>query len=458
MTPINKKILKQYLRQRNRGTMGFGVYDIKNKQLVKETTEAKIKKWVNKHNSPELLFHHRIPTSTPNVQNAAHPFSTKDYFDDKEYILIHNGVMRNEDELARKHDEMGIRYSSVQENGRFNDSEALLWDVALYLHGDQEKAQAVGTMAWICLEKDKNDPSKNNLFYYRNSGNPLFINNNKKTFMLSSEKIEGNFDMVVQDKLYRYNYGTDQTTTKDLVMPTYFYTAPSRTWNQLNEQENSRREAYEDEQRKYGGYGEETDDSLDYISTHIPDFQKLELLKKLKDRTQFVIDVKELTHKYLMDATLNAKPGYYELAVMALEDDFEQSYGDDILSVDDVYNEFLARAAVFGLQLDKNWVDSESIHPAFLKDDGSIENVFSKENLAAQLKLNYPVPSVPITPGTTVTPNLPLIIGESSNPAADILHERQSLTKKVADAINKRYAVERTPDLVHKIPEVPVGA
>jgi predicted glutamine amidotransferase len=133
----------------------------------------------------EVMFHHRIPTSTINVRNACHPFSTKDYFENQ-YVVIHNGVLHNEDLLKKEHDKLGIQYVSVQENGRFNDSEALAYDLARYFEGQVDTLTARGSIAFIAVKRDEAGKPVC-LFFGRNYGNPLKMKRTKYSLTLSSE-------------------------------------------------------------------------------------------------------------------------------------------------------------------------------------------------------------------------------------------------------------------------------
>ena len=81
--PVNNSIMQIFDKQRHRGTQGFGLFDGQEMNMVHETKEDSILKWLVKYDSNQLLFHHRNPTSTINVKRAAHPFSTKKYFGDK---------------------------------------------------------------------------------------------------------------------------------------------------------------------------------------------------------------------------------------------------------------------------------------------------------------------------------------------------------------------------------------
>ena len=203
-TPVNNDILQQYDKQSSRGKQGFGLFDGEYKHIVKESKEDSILKWLVKYDSNLIMFHHRFPTSTENVKRAAHPFSTKDYFGDTQYILVHNGIISNADEMYDEHVKLGIEYNSLLSDGSFNDSEALLWDTALTLQGRQDKPKVYGGVAFLCVELHKGELE--NLWYYRNWGRPLRLYRGVDSIEISSE---GKGVEVPENKLYRFDY-TDQ--------------------------------------------------------------------------------------------------------------------------------------------------------------------------------------------------------------------------------------------------------
>lgn len=212
VTPV---ILTQYEKQKNRGTEGFGLYDRNANHLVRSTTEHGIKKWLSKYQATSVLFHHRFPTSTDNTKNACHPFSTKDYFDTN-YVLVHNGWISNAYELATAHEKLGIEYHSVQDDGRFNDSEALLWDVALYLEGKQDSLKARGPIAFICIATPSDGRKSKHLFFGRNT-NPLNMLLDENEFLFLSSEGEG--EPITPHQLYDYNYRSKALTQRDLLIP-----------------------------------------------------------------------------------------------------------------------------------------------------------------------------------------------------------------------------------------------
>jgi len=199
---VNNVIMNQYENQKNRGQEGFGLYDVDRNHLVRSTTEKGVMKYLKKHLSKQILFHHRLPTSTKNVKNACHPFSTGSYFPTN-YVLVHNGWISNAWDLKRKHEELGITYHSVQEDGKFNDSEALLWDVALFLEGKQESLQARGPIAFICIATPSDGRKSKKLYFGRNT-NPLNMLMNEDNFLFLSSEGEG--EAIDSHMLYSYNY------------------------------------------------------------------------------------------------------------------------------------------------------------------------------------------------------------------------------------------------------------
>lgn len=213
---VSKKIIKQFQKQRNRGKAGFGFYIPAIDRLTHNERERRILRLLKRTKSSEILFHHRYPTSTDNVRNACHPFSTKHFFNHN-YVLVHNGVIFNDDALKISHEDLGIKYISEQDNGKFNDSEALLYDVALYLEGKQPELKAEGNIAFIVVENDENNmPIK--LHFGRNTGNPLMMDYQDDYLSLASE---GNGVAISPNKLYTFDYKDQELEIVDLEIPEY---------------------------------------------------------------------------------------------------------------------------------------------------------------------------------------------------------------------------------------------
>lgn len=208
-------IVQRYEAQKHRGTNGFGFYVPSKNRLTHNVKERRILSLLGREEESEILFHHRFPTSTANVRSGCHPYSTKDYFENN-YVVVHNGVLRNERELKKTHDELGIRYVSLQEDGRFNDSEALAYDVARYLEGHKDTISATGSIAFIAIKRDKGGKPMT-LFFARNTSNPLKMKKTKYSLTLSSE---GEGELIESNTLYSMSYDTLEITKRTCVIGT----------------------------------------------------------------------------------------------------------------------------------------------------------------------------------------------------------------------------------------------
>lgn len=317
--PINQHILDQYTAQRSRGYEGFGVFDAEYDNLIKTPHESKILKWLETYPSQELLFHHRFPTSTANVKNAAHPFSTKDHYK-TEYILVHNGIVWNDDELATAHYDNGIEYTSIQNDGSFNDSEALLWDVARYIEGEQQELVACGSIAFICMALN---PKGNKLYFGRNHGSPLKLYHSRKRLILSSE---GKGQEIEAHKLYCYDYASRKITKLALIIPSGYSSQTTDTAPEIVNSGGTSHD-YENTGDGYWGYDGKYHKWADW---HRDQARKEQLNFKENgdgsfeaedglDDEDIALDIKGFINSYLAMAE-----GYYELAYNMLSEEYDR--------------------------------------------------------------------------------------------------------------------------------------
>jgi hypothetical protein len=190
------------------------------------------------------------------VRNGCHPFSTKDFFENN-YVIVHNGVISNDDELVKMQKELGIDYISgaKADDGSlawFNDSEAFAYDLAGYLEGENTKLTAAGTIAFIDIKNDK-DGKPVCVYFGRNNGNPLHMMFTDKELTLSSE---GPGESIEAHQLYCYDYATGKLTTQPFNIPSFATGSYDYT-------------GYASGYQRSGGYYEDDDDELSntYFST-----------------------------------------------------------------------------------------------------------------------------------------------------------------------------------------------
>lgn len=160
-------------------------------------------------------------------------------------------MISNPEALKAEHLKLGITYSSLQPDGSFNDSEALLWDVALYLEGKQDELKAKGSIAFICIAIGKKDK----LYFGRNT-NPLNMYfNRKKGIMLSSE---GKGQKTEPHTLYTFDYETKTLEKKPLDIAHYVYVAPAIPYKNYDPWEED-----EKEQQRLLGFHYRSQEELD---------------------------------------------------------------------------------------------------------------------------------------------------------------------------------------------------
>lgn len=114
---------------------------------------------------------------------------------------------------------------SKQTNGQFNDSEALVYDIARYLEGEVDELTAQGSIAFIVIKRNK-DGKPVTLFFGRNSGNPLKMKKTKHSLTISSQ---GEGKDIEINQLYSYDYETGEVRKRYLYIPYY-----KQTWGNYN--------------------------------------------------------------------------------------------------------------------------------------------------------------------------------------------------------------------------------
>lgn len=231
---------KRYEKQKTRGKSGFGYVAIRGTEVVsyvRREEEAEILQCLRKERkATEILFHHRFPTSTPNVVEGAHPILVKNQYLDYDYYVVHNGIISNDTDLKKEHEKLGFKYTTEMHEQlitsgknyiyekQFNDSEAFAIDLALVLEGKQKELESKGSIAFIALRVKKNSGKLVSLHYGRNFSNPLKIEKNKFFLSITSE---GEGEIVEPQAIHSYDYNTGKTSKKDISIGSYAYKGQS---------------------------------------------------------------------------------------------------------------------------------------------------------------------------------------------------------------------------------------
>jgi hypothetical protein len=156
-----------------------------------------------------MLVHHRQPTASLNSLDQTHPILVANDCLEHDYLVVHNGVLHNDDELKKKHEGLGFEYltayDEIQYSGtvipKFNDSECVAIETARYIENHVTEADIDGSCAFVALQIDKKTQKVLRVFFGRNDRNPLNLDQEGTTLCLSSE---GKGDNIKPDILYSF--------------------------------------------------------------------------------------------------------------------------------------------------------------------------------------------------------------------------------------------------------------
>lgn len=199
-TKANEITINQYQDQIDRGTKGFGIIAIgKDEYKIKRAT-SEVKAIVDLHFMEKehiLLFHHRFPTSTQNNIAQTHPIKVSHDELKYDWLVMHNGVISNDDKLKKIHEEeLGYVYTTkeftefqMSEGGiwRFNDSETFAIELARHLEEKEPAIRTKGSAAWSALKIDKKTDKPISILWGTNGHNPLNLVITDKIIMFASD-------------------------------------------------------------------------------------------------------------------------------------------------------------------------------------------------------------------------------------------------------------------------------
>jgi predicted glutamine amidotransferase len=199
LTNNQQFLTKKLFEQMNRGNKGAG-FILHNSQ-PKKYKSANIYKavyelskiWTEKS---ICLFHHRIPTSTSNTNETAHPFSHPEYTD---FYGMHNGIISNPNEVIPD------KYKNTKWNVK-NDSQAIIYEVIeAIINPDYNMRKSEGYASVLTYINGK-------IYVYRDSNQPdLYLYNDKNTgdFCISSEELQGSICTLIRSNTI-FELVTDQ--------------------------------------------------------------------------------------------------------------------------------------------------------------------------------------------------------------------------------------------------------
>lgn len=208
---VNQEIVDQYEEQHSRGTKGFGIAAWepgRAVELLRSCEPVKFMFDLHKKDWPMMLVHHRQPTSSENWLDQTHPILVSHDSLEHDYLVVHNGIIRNDDELKAKHEALDFTYVTAHDeiyaNGtrteKWNDSECFAIEVSRYIENHITELDVDGSVAFIAVAVDKKTRVAKEVHFGRNT-NPLKMAADGRRIFLSSE---GKGDEIKADTLYSF--------------------------------------------------------------------------------------------------------------------------------------------------------------------------------------------------------------------------------------------------------------
>lgn len=238
--PVNQHMIDMYENQYRRGTEGYGIIHL-NKDLkvnlLRATEPTKFMYDLYNNKSAMMFAHHRHPTSTPNKLEQTHPIFVSNEWMKYDYYVSHNGIITNCDELKKEHEGRGIQYTTeiktpteekkTTEYGyctttyfgrnKFNDSESIAVEMALFLEGLKENVAFKGGAAFTIVQVDKKT-KKAVAFHWGRHNNPLNFQRLNGIIQIASE---GPGKAIDEDTIYTIRLGVKKIkiTQQELTFP-----------------------------------------------------------------------------------------------------------------------------------------------------------------------------------------------------------------------------------------------
>jgi len=292
----NELIANQYQEQINRGEEGFGLISINNKSKI-ATVKRAVKDskilldlYQKENENRSLVFHHRLPSSSRNEMSQTHPMEVESGTLKYKYLVIHNGIINNAKERFEEQEkELGFSLST-RIDGMTNDSEALAIDIAMFIEEQTEKIKATGSAAFIALQLDIETNKVINIFFGRNSANPLKLAMKNDEITLSSE---GKGNNIKINTLYSFNLDKFKLKKKAMTISQYKTFVKPKTINERVEENKRNYEIYKEKGQKslnhtntMEGYGEEIEYHLKTKEKENKDIEKRLEIEENRNKQQ----------------------------------------------------------------------------------------------------------------------------------------------------------------------------
>jgi glucosamine 6-phosphate synthetase-like amidotransferase/phosphosugar isomerase protein len=213
-------LLEQYDEQSHRGSRGFGLIEADEKGVLVHRSKSELKTVydIMRAKKNMLVFHHRLPTSTTNEKDQTHPIYITNGELKHDWLVIHNGVISNANELRKIHEnDLGYVYTTLQETvsqytkavlEKFNDTESFAIELVRFIEGRSDEINIDGSAAFIALRLNKKNKKPLELYWGTNGRNPLKYEEEDRHLTIASELPEGTHcieDVLMSIKIHDIN-------------------------------------------------------------------------------------------------------------------------------------------------------------------------------------------------------------------------------------------------------------
>jgi len=308
--PVNRFIVNQYQKQIQRGTQGFGVMmiDEKNKiRIERSVRDSKAIADIYLNPTQKMIFHHRLPSSSENTIKQTHPIEIDNGSLKDKYFVIHNGVIQNASErLQYQSKELGFDITT-HEDDMANDSEALAIDIARFIEKQTNKIKSAGSAAFIAIRVDKETNEVKKIYYGRNN-NPLKLAMTRGSIKISSE---GPGVKIKEDMLYGFDLENYKISKTKMAIPESMVEEKEEIGFQEPTENRERNKAEKEFEKQYGKPMEEKEKEnnleLDEIledeaTSHMPQIEEelFFLIQQMTDRDNlFSEEIDNMITEYL---------------------------------------------------------------------------------------------------------------------------------------------------------------
>ncbi len=224
---VHEEVAERFEAQRGRGTEGFGIVEVDNKNIIKiHRSIGEYKALLDLYTNPRkiIFMHHRQPTSTDNEKKQTHPIYVNNINFKHKYYVMHNGIILNNDDVKDEHERLGYKYNTLKEEQnhssikeKFNDSECIAIELARHIENKNNTIIAAGSAAFIVLQVNKETNELINTFFGTNSSKRLKFSQNRNKIRIASE---GGGNDVEENILYKIDMETYKITKSPIYIPT----------------------------------------------------------------------------------------------------------------------------------------------------------------------------------------------------------------------------------------------